>query len=98
MRESSVYIKGVKEEKVTITASIFEVFSLLREKVYEALRLRKDVYIEKGKLYEYVIHGGGSHSWDEKVLLKENPTEEEVETIHALNIIEKVLKRHYKGA
>lgn len=94
-KTSYVDIVGTKREKVTYTASIFDIFSKLREKVYEVLNISTDTYIENKKLYR-LIEYGGSHSWYEKTLIKDNPTEEELEALQALDIIEKVLKKHFE--
>lgn len=90
---SSVVISGTECKKVTYKTSIFELFYKLKEKIYEILAINKYAYVENEKIYKLVDYGG-SHSWIEKVLLKESPTKEEIEVLNALNIIEQILKEH----
>lgn len=94
-KNSSVDIVGTKCETVTYKTSIFDVFTKLRAKVYEVFNISTDTYIEDKKLYQ-LIEYGSSHSWYEKTLIKETPTEEELEAIQALDTIEKVLKKHFE--
>ena len=94
-KNSSVDIIGTKCETVTYKTSIFDVFTKLRAKVCEVFSISTDTYVEDKKLYR-LIEYGGSHSWYEKTLIKETPTEEELEAIQALDTIEKVLKKHFE--
>ena len=94
-KNSSVDIVGTKCETVTYKTSIFDVFTKLRAKVCEVFNISTDTYVEDKKLYR-LIEYGCSHRWDEKTLIKETPTEEELEAIQALDIIEKVLKKHFE--
>ena len=95
-KNSSVDIVGTKCETVTYKTSVFDIFTKLRAKVCEVFNISTDTYVEDKKLYRLIEQSDGSHSWYEKTLIKETPTEEELETILALDIIEKVLKKHFE--
>ena len=95
-RKNSVTLVGSKTEIVNYSTSIFDIFSALRTKIYEALGLPSTSFLDEGKIYKTESRSNAVRYWDNKTLIKDTPTEEELEAVQALDIIEKVLKKHFE--